>query len=97
MTIGEVLRYFWVPNSRNSYKGAQCIDLERQDVFAFSERDFEGVPWWTFFDAKTKKLVYSESGSEKEGSTKVSFSINSWRPRYTFENSEFPSCVSASV
>lgn len=67
------------------------------DVFAFSGADLEGVPWWTFFDSNTRKVIYAESGSHQQGSTNVGFEVVEWRPRHTFTNSEFPVCFSTEV
>jgi hypothetical protein len=62
------------------------------DVLAFKGMDAEGVPWWTYFDAKSRKLVFSKSGSTQRGSTEVELNVSSWRPRVNFEDSEFEMC-----
>jgi hypothetical protein len=63
-----------------------------QDVLSFSNTDVEGVPWWTYFDSKTRKLKYAKSGSLNQGTTEVEFFVTSWRPRTTFFDSEFQMC-----
>ena len=59
--------------------------------------DSEGIPWWTYFDSKTRKVVYAESGSENNGSTVVKFEIKSWIPRYSFTSQEFPTCITNNI
>jgi hypothetical protein len=45
------------------------------DTLAFKGIDAEGVPWWTFFDTTSRKLVYGLSGSLQHGSTEVELNV----------------------
>lgn len=59
---------------------------------AFKGIDAEAVPWWSFFDSKSRKLVLAMSGNQSQGSTEVELNVLSWKPRWDFEDTEFKMC-----
>ena len=64
MDAREILQWMWQPREQSpvNYMGAQCLSLEQQNVLGFKGIDTEGIPWQTFFDAKTKQPIKGFSG-----------------------------------
>ena len=73
------------------------MDPELDDVYLFAGNDAEGQPWSTYFDTKTRKVKRAESGSAQMGTTRVVYTPESWTARHSFDNSEFPVCLSNKV
>ena len=82
MTSKGILDWIWQPHddSPSSYMGPQCLSKDHPNVYGFRGIDSEGIPWQTFFDAKTKLAIKGFSGEgtneDESGTTKIELTVD---------------------
>lgn len=94
MTAKQILNWIWQPRSESPlhYRGLQCASWTDMDVHGFSGTDTQGIPYQTFFDAKTKLPVKGFSGEgiteDSSGSTKIEFDVHNHKVVSKFKNKD---------
>lgn len=78
--------------------GLQTLRLEEDgslyNALGFKGFDAEGIPWQTFFDAKTKKPIYGVSGGGDDGesaTTVIELFVNKYQTigAFALEDTDF--------
>ena len=100
MDARSLLEWVWFPRDESpvTYMGLQTLRLPEDgslyNVHGFKGFDTEGIPWQTFFEAKTKKPLYGvsgEGGDGEDGTTLIEFFIDKYQAvnSFSMEDTDF--------